>query len=82
MPKPKQEEGRRQRVAIISFIREFKRKHGYMPTNADIVKGAGIPDATLRWHLHSLRDQGFVSWVDGARAQTFTLCGRHLRTLE
>lgn len=70
MPRPKTDEGRIRRQVVLSLIRGYIREHGYPPSQRELQQQAAIPDTTLRWHLNSLREQGYLRWEDGAMART------------
>lgn len=70
MVRPKTDEGRIRRQVVLSLIRSYVREHGFPPSQPEISARTGIPNTTLRWHLNSLRDQGFLRWEDGAMGRT------------
>lgn len=78
----KTDTGRDRRLKVLEEVRSFRRSNGYMPTISELVELTGIPRSSLEHHLNHLRTQGFVTWVDGARARTFAVTSKRKDLLE
>lgn len=68
MPRPKTDDGRLRRLLLLGLIREYIHDHGFPPTMAELVEATGIPRATLRWHLDSLSEQGYLKFSGEQKA--------------
>ena len=66
----KQEAGRERREVILDELRKAKRELGFVPSLRDLSARTGVPLTSLMYHLDSLRDQGYVTWVEGHRARS------------
>lgn len=82
MPRPKTEEGRLRRLSLLQLLREYVHEHGYAPTMADLIESTGIPRATLRWHLGSLTDQGFLRFGQDGAMRTLSVTRKDEALLE
>ena len=61
----------RQGRAILLEILDWQAEHGYSPSIRELCYLLGLATpSTVHTHLTRLREQGFVTWVDG---QTRTL---------
>lgn len=59
---------------VLTFIQSFVRKHGYVPTTAQIMAGCGIRSAAaFEDAMFALREEGLVSKRDGA-TMTWRVC--------
>ena len=67
------------RRAILRFVRAYVKKHGFAPSIAEVAEGVGLASKTaVRYHLETLRREGWVSWVDGKyRSLQVTKSGRY-----
>lgn len=70
------------RLEILEFIRAYRSEAGFYPTQTEIVDGLGIPLTTLRWHLTSLVQQGYLSYQRYDFARTLRLTRKNLEALE
>lgn len=70
------------RLEILEFMRAYRSEAGFFPTQTEIGDSLGISNTTLRWHLGSLVDQGFLTYNRRDFARTVRLTRKNLEVLE
>lgn len=60
----KTDEGRARRVKLYKTVCDSFAANGYPPRSTELSAATGMAHTTMLWHLHSLRDQGYVTFVD------------------
>ena len=55
---------RRPAPRLLEFMGSFTQRNGYQPTIADMATGLDMRCTTVIWHLHALRDEGRITYVD------------------
>jgi hypothetical protein len=82
MPRPKTDEGRSQRLAILDYCTRYKNLHGYYPTQTEIKVELTMSTGALTWHLKSLLNQGYISYQQGSFARTLRISRRKIASLQ
>jgi SOS-response transcriptional repressor LexA len=56
------EEMTTQQRNIYLFINQYRGEHGYSPSRQEIAENAKIHPSTVKDHLISMKNKGYISW--------------------
>jgi len=73
MPATKTDAGREKRQSMLTALQGHFAKDGYAPALLELARELDMPNSTARFHLESLRRQGFVTYADGAVSRSMKL---------
>ena len=82
MSRPKSDEGRLLRAAILDYCAAYKTEHGYHPTQAEIKAELEMSTGSLTWHLKSLLNQGYITFKPGSFSRTLRITRRQRMLLQ
>lgn len=69
-------DGRQRRVDVLNAIQEITRDQKYPPTAAQIARTIDLSFSGVQYNLRVLRQQGYVSYVDGGIGRTLKRTGK------
>lgn len=81
MGRSKGADGLAARVSIMDWMAAYRAERGFYPTQTEIIEGLGMSKGAFLWHLNSLVEQGFVTYLRKDFARTVRLSRRSRATL-